>query len=48
MYNGIGFDSKLKLILKPFPTKLYKNGIDNQCTVGNTNINAWQIKSKSK
>ena len=52
MYSGTGFDSKLKLILKSFPVtmwiiqKLYENGIDNQCTLSNININSWQKKEK--
>ena len=52
MNSGTGFESKLKLILKSFPItiwiiqKLCENGIGNQCTLGNININAWQIKRK--
>ena len=54
MYRGTGFDSKLKLIFKSFPItmwiiqKLYENGTDNQCTLSNININAWQIKRRMK
>ena len=28
--------------------KSYENGNYNQCTLGNININAWQIKEKKK
>ena len=54
MYSGTGFDSKLKLIFKSFPLKmwiiqkLYENGTGNQCTLSDININAWQIKRKRK
>ena len=54
MYSGAGFDSKLKLIFKScFITMwiiqtLYKNGTGNQCTLGNININAWQIRRKKE
>ena len=54
MNSGTGFESKLKLILKSFPItmwiiqKLRENGIGNQCTLGNININAWQIKRMKK
>ena len=52
MYSGTEFDSKLKLVFKSFfitmwiIQTLYKNGTDNQCTLSNINISAWQIKRK--
>ena len=54
MYSVTGFDSKLKLIFKSFPIKMwimqkiYENGIGNQCTLSNININAWRIKRKRR
>ena len=54
MYRGTGLDRRLKLIFKSFHnnnvdhTKLYENGTDNQCTLGNININAWQINRNKK